>query len=169
MDGVEAIKRAVGHSHEWYEGTVADLTQQQADFLPPGTAHPIGEIVTHVLQAEDMIVSGMLQGQPSVWERDGWEAKLGIPNVAQHTQEMARGFKGDLAALQPYKEAVFASTQAYLDSLSEADLDREIDGMGEQPTAVADVITNALVGNNLAHTGEISALKGVQGAKGYPF
>ena len=34
---------------------------------------------------------------------------------------------------------------------------------------VFDALTNALVGNNLAHTGEISALKGVQGAKGYPF
>ena len=137
--------------------------------MPPGMAHPFGELVAHVLQAEDMIISGMLQGQPSVWERDGWEGKLGIPNVAMHTQEMARGFKGDVHALQPYKEAVFASTQAYLDSLTDADLDREVEGGGGGPMTVVDAITNALVGNNLAHTGEISALKGVQGAKGYAF
>ena len=168
MNGIEAVKRAVGHSHGWYEGTVADLTQEQADFLPPGSAHPIGEVVAHILQTEDMIVSGMLQGQRPLWERDGWEAKLGIPNVSRHTQEMARGFKGDLAALQPYKEAVYASTQAYLDSLSDADLDREVD-MGGNTTTVGDALTNALVGNNLAHTGEISALKGVQGSKGYAF
>ncbi len=34
---------------------------------------------------------------------------------------------------------------------------------------VADALSNALIGNNLAHTGEISALKGLQGAKGYQF
>jgi hypothetical protein len=34
---------------------------------------------------------------------------------------------------------------------------------------VYDVLSNFLVGNTLAHTGEISALKGLQGAKGYPF
>lgn len=40
MNGVEAVKRAVGHSHGWYEGTVADLTQQQADFLPRAPPTP---------------------------------------------------------------------------------------------------------------------------------
>lgn len=112
-----------------------------------------------------MIISGMLQGQPSIWERDGWEAKVGIPNVTRHSQEMARGFKADRAALQPYKDAVYASTQAYLDLLTDADLE----GGGGGPMTVADALTNALVGNNLAHTGEISALKGIQGSKGYAF
>jgi hypothetical protein len=115
------------------------------------------------------MINGMLQGQPSIWERDGWGEKLGVPNVARHTQDVARGFKCDVAALKPYQEAVYASTQAYLDSLSDADLDRELEGPGGRPMTVADALTNALVGNVLAHTGEISALKGVQGAKGYAF
>ena len=105
MDAIEAIRGTINHSHGWFEGTTGDLTQEQADYLPSGTAHPIGEIVAHILQSEDMIINGMIQGQPSVWESGGWEQKLGIPNVARHTQDMARGFKGDLAALQPYKEA----------------------------------------------------------------
>ena len=168
MDAIEAIRGTINHSHGWFEGTTGDLTQEQADYLPSGTAHPIGEIVAHILQSEDMIINGMIQGQPSVWESGGWEQKLGIPNVARHTQDMARGFKGDLAALQPYKEAVFASTQACLDGLSAEDLEREVQA-GEGTMTVFDALTNALVGNNLAHTGEISALKGVQGAKGYPF
>ncbi len=168
MDAVEAVTRAVNHSHGWFDGTCSDLTQEQADFLPSGTAHPIGELVTHVLQSEDFIVNGMIQGQPSVWESGGWEQKLGIPNLAMHTQEQARGFKGNLAALEPYKQAVYASTQAFLEKLTADELDREVQGP-EGAMTVADAITNALIGNNLAHTGEISALKGVQGAKGYPF
>ena len=111
-DAVEAIRGTVNHSHGWFEGTTSDLTQEQADFLPPGTAHPIGELIAHVLQSDDFIINGMIQGQPSVWESQGWEEKLSIPNVVMHTQETARGFKGDVAALQPYKEAVYASTAA---------------------------------------------------------
>jgi hypothetical protein len=34
---------------------------------------------------------------------------------------------------------------------------------------VAGLLTMLLIGNNFAHTGEISALKGIQEQKGYPF
>ncbi len=168
MDAIEAIRGTINHSHEWFEGTMSDLTQEQADYLPPGTAHPIGALVAHILQSEDTVINGMVQGQPSVWESGGWEQKLGIPNVARLSQEVARSFKGDLNALRPYKEAVFASTQSCLDGLSVEDLDREVE-IGEGTMTVFDALTNVVVGNNLAHTGEISALKGVQGAKGYAF
>ncbi len=106
MNVIEATKRAVGHSHDWFSGTCADLTQQQADYLPAGVAHPIGELLAHVLQSEDFIINGMIQGKPPVWEAQGWEQKLGVPNVAMHTQEVARGFKVDIKSLEPYKSAV---------------------------------------------------------------
>lgn len=168
MNGTETIQIAITHAHSWFDGTCADLTAEQASFVPGGTAHPISEIVTHVLQSEDMIVNSMIQGQPSVWESGGWGEKLGLPNVAQHTQEQAKSFTADLAALQPYKEAVYASVQSFAEGLTEEELDREIQ-FGEMKMRVADALTNALLGNTLAHTGEISALKGVQGATGYPF
>ncbi|MDA0256160.1 MAG: DinB family protein [Chloroflexi bacterium] len=168
MDAAEAMRKAVGHAHGWFEGTTADVTAAQASYLPPGTAHPIAEIVAHVVQSEDMIVNSMIQGKPSVWESGGWEQRLGIPNVAGHTQEQARGFNGEIPALQPYKEAVYASVQSYLDGLTADELDREVQGPAG-PMSVADALTNALIGNTLAHTGEISALKGVQGGVGYQF
>jgi uncharacterized damage-inducible protein DinB len=168
MNGSETIRTAISHAHGWFDGTCADLTSEQASFVPAGTAHPISEIVTHVLQSEDMIVNSMIQGQPSIWESAGWGEKLGLPNVAQHTQEQAKSFTADLQALQPYKEAVYASVQAFAEALTEEELDREIE-FGEMKMRVADALTNALLGNTLAHTGEISALKGVQGATGYPF
>jgi hypothetical protein len=168
MNAVEALRRAIDHSHRWFDGTTSDVTQEQADYLPAGMAHPIGELMAHVIQSEDGIINGICQGKPTVWESGGWEQKLGVPNVMGHTTEMARGFKCDLKALEPYKEAVYASTQAYLDGIDEAELDREAEGPFGKAT-VLDFLTNALIGNNLAHTGEISALKGLQGAKGYPF
>ena len=168
MNGTETVRVAINHAHGWFDGTCADLTPEQAAYVPEGTAHPISEIVAHVIQSEDMIVNSMIQGQPSVWESDGWEQKLGIPNVARHTQEQAKAFTADLAALPPYKEAVYESVAAFAEALTEEELDREVQSPNGTMT-VADALTNALLGNTLAHTGEISALKGVQGATGYPF
>ncbi len=170
MDGVQALTAAVKASHEWYNGTVADVTGAQANWLPDGVAHPFGELMAYIVQSEDGIVNGMLRGHAPLWQRDGWDKKLGVPNMMMHDNKGARSFKIDPKSLATYTQAVQSSTMAYLSSLKPADLERVIDvggNIGKMP--VAGVLTMLLVGNNFAHTGEISALKGVQGAKGYPF
>lgn len=170
MDAVEAVRRTVHHAHNWYQGTVADVTEAQANVVPAGVTHPIGELAAHIVQGEDRIVNQMLQGKPTIWERDGWSAKLGgMPELVYHDTATARSVKVNPKSLQGYTQAVYASVDSYLDGLQPADLDREVDmGPGGKMT-VADLLTNILCGNTFAHTGEISALKGLQGAKGYPF
>ena len=168
MDAVQVLKGALSSSHVWFDGTCADVSKEQANFVPAGTAHPIGELAAHVIQSEDWFINGMLQGKPTIWERDGWGQKLGMPSVVTQTQEVVKGFKGDIAALQPYKEAVYKNTEAYLGGLKSADLDRELEFMGNK-MPVGQLFSMLLLGNTFAHTGEISTLKGIQGARGYPF
>jgi hypothetical protein len=170
MDAIQSLRSAFGGAHFWYQGTVADVTEAQANVVPPGIAHPIGSLMMHILNSEDSMVT-MLDGQPTLWESQGWGEKLGLPRMDSQTAETARAFRCDPAALAEYTQAVFARTDAYLGSLSEDDLDRQIDlsswGMGMTP--VGDILTTMLLGNTYAHTGEISALKGMQGLRGYPF
>ncbi len=171
MNGVETLRSAFNAAHFWFDGTVADVTHDQANYLPEGRAHPIAELIAHVVQSEDNIINGMLQQKPTIWETGDWSAKLGMPNVARQTTETARAFKGDPATLNPYKDEVYAAVNAYFDSITDADLDREIDlsAMGMGTRRVGDILVMLPLGNTFAHTGEISALKGVQGAQGYPF
>ena len=77
----------------------------------------------------------------------------------------------NLQALRQYAKAVAAETDAWIASLGDADLDRPVDlsgaGLGQHTLASAIAL---LVANHLGtETGEISVLKGIQGAKGYPF
>ncbi len=77
----------------------------------------------------------------------------------------------DLAALAVFAQAVYAATDAYVSGLNDADLARPFDltplGLGPQTVASAlSIIALNHVGNM---TGEISCLKGLQGARGYPF
>jgi len=168
MDAVEALTRTVNASRQWFQGTIGGLTPEQVNFVPPGSAHPIGEIVAHVLNSEDGIVNGMILGQPPIWERDGWGAKLGLPNVTRQDEAVARAYRCELQSLEPYMHAVHACVDDYLEALTATDLDREVDGGPPGKMTVADAL-GILIGNTLVHTGEIAALKGIQGGRGYPF
>lgn len=170
MDSIQAVKTAFGGAQGWYTGTVAGLTSEQANEVPPGVAHPIGELQAHILHSIDGLVNMMCRGQQSIWERDGWGAKLGVPMMMLHDTESARSFRVDPAQLEDYATSVFTEFQAYLDTLTPADLDREVDfGPGLGKMSLGAFLLNPLLGNTFAHTGEISALKGLQGQRGYPF
>ncbi len=60
-----------------------------------------------------------------------------------------------------------AATDAYLERLADEDLDREVTMMGGT-RQVADALTT-VAAHTLEHSGEIAALKGVQGGKGLPY
>jgi hypothetical protein len=172
MNAVEVLRSAFNSAHRWYDGTVADVTTDQANYVPAGRVHPIGELMTHTLQSEDMIIQGLIQGRPTVWESGGWGDRLGLPMMFSQTADAARSFRiADPAVLRPYADAVYAATNAYFDGLTDADLDRRIDmtAFGQGMERVGDVLVGFPLGNTFAHTGEISSLKGVQGARGYPF
>jgi len=172
MNAIEAIKLAYGGSHDWYQGTIADITPDAANNVPGGEAHPIGYVAAHILHCEDVMINSMLQGKPSIWERDAWDKKLGIATVAlDQPTPAAQAYRCDPLALNDYARSVYSSTDSYLDGLSPDDLDREVDlseaGIGKM--GLGAFLLTMLLGNNYAHTGEISALKGILGKKGYPF
>ena len=170
MNAIEVLRSAFGGAHHWYNGTVAGLTAEQANAVPAGIAHPIGSQMAHLLHSEDGMI-GMLAGQPPLWESQGWGEKLGLPMLMGQTVEGSRAFQCEPAKLGDYCQAVFARSDAYLAGLSEADLDRAVDlsGWGMGSMSVGQILTTMLLGNTYAHTGEISALKGTLGLKGYPF
>ena len=173
------IREAAQVGHWYLEGTMADVTAEQAHYLPPGRANPLGATYAHVLCSEDLIVNGMLrQAAPlsasTHAEKTGLSEPMpmpGTPNWNDAYAAWARRVHVDLAALKSYGADVYAATDAYLASLSDADLSRELDlsavGFGQQKLGW---MLNLLVLNHVGtETGEIAVLKGIQGAKGYPF
>jgi hypothetical protein len=66
---------------------------------------------------------------------------------------------------------VYAETDQYLASLSDADLEQPLDlsQIGLGPQTVASTLTLLLLNHIGTETTEIACLKGLQGARGYPF
>lgn len=170
MDAVQAVQEGFAGAHVWFNGTVADVTSEQANQLPSGSAHPIGALITHILHAEDGMLSMFVIHKPMLYESEGWAGKLGLPVHLDFPADRAAQ-RYDPALLAEYGRAVFAQTDAYLAGLTPEALDVEADftaaGMGKMP--LSRFLLTMLLGNTYAHTGEISAMKGLLGAKGYPF
>jgi hypothetical protein len=103
--------------------------------------------------------------------QSGWAGGTGVsePRLGM-TLGWARAVKLDLAAFRPYAQEVYAEVNDLLASRSDADLDRPIDlsnqGLGTKSPAWA--MTALLVSHTNNTIGELSCLKGLQGAKGYP-
>lgn len=163
MQAAALMQQVVRGAHREWDGVISDLTSEQAHYQPAGVANPIVGLMFHVVSLEDRLINQTIQGKPTVWDGGGWGQKL--PAFGRLTLDDSRKLKVDLAQFKEYAKAVGASTEAYVAKLTDAELDRQVQGpRGATPVAnFLQVICNQC----LEHGGEISAIKGLQGAKGY--
>jgi hypothetical protein len=151
---------------------VAGVSKDDANQLPAGVALPIGALMAHIAHSEDFMINTAVQGKPTILEQGGFAAKLGSTMLLGAESDTARAYRCDPADMGAYTQAVFANTDAFLAGLKEGDLGRVI-GLKQfgfpDDMPLGEFLTQALLGNTYAHTGEISTLKGILGQQGYPF
>ncbi len=174
MDVKTLLSAQFRSAHEMLEGTMQDVTEEQAHWSPPGKAVPVGATYAHAILSEDMMLNGMLKGGAPLFATT-FAGKTGLgenPPPPDHPWEAwSLSVKIDLGALRAYAKAVYAAMDEYVASATDDELARELDlsgfGMGMQPVAV--FAGTLMVSHLNNHCGEVSSMKGVQGAKGYPF
>jgi hypothetical protein len=176
MTALQLLKDQLKDARKNFEATVGDLTQDQLHQNPGGKALPVGAQYAHLICSEDTIIHGMLQGKPSLSETT-FKDKTGLSEPmpamdaewSEANEKWSKNVQIDLSQLQEYSKAVYVATDEYIDSLKEEDLDREIDLGGFGKYTTAQILSGFVIGHTNSLMGEISALKGLQGLKGYPF
>jgi hypothetical protein len=172
VNAIELFRTQINASHDIVENTVADCTPEMCDKQVEGKAHPIGATYAHILTSEDFIVNMLCRGQSPLMMGE-WAGKTGMseppPAPGGDVYGWATRVKIDLGQARQYAEAVYKSTNEYLDTLSDDDLNRELDIPGFGKNSLAFYLGIGALIHPANHVGEISALKGIQGAKGYPF
>jgi hypothetical protein len=198
MNAVELIHFSLGLAFEHLEHLVKDLTQEQADWLPPGNANPIGSLYWHTVGYSDQLVHewcmepfvdltieewfeakrakrelGM--GQAPLRHSAGWQEKVVIAFPPENPEDpywylrnAREDLRVDLPALHDYARATAQTLESWVASLAPEDLERSI------PTPIGDYnlgpfLEFFIIWHINVHCGEISALKGCQGLKGYPW
>lgn len=165
-----AIVDRINQSGQTLDFTIADLTSEQLHAIHEGaTIGSPASIYVHTTWVQDLFINKFLRGEATVFDAQGWGEKLpGVDPHAGSSLEWAKSVKvTDPAALMAYAAAVRANAADYVASLSDDDLDTDVEFfMG--PTARITVLL-IMLWDTANHTGEIAALRGVSGLQGLPF
>lgn len=72
MDAIELLRGQTKKAWEWLETTIDDVTEEQANWQPSGTANPIGANYAHLLITADAgFNTQLLGGMPDGYEVQG--------------------------------------------------------------------------------------------------
>ncbi len=198
MKKVEMLHDSLEFAFDVLEAVTADLTQEQADWLPPGCANSIGVLYWHTIAYVDQIVHewcmepfmdvvfeewfaarcagqyvGM--GQEPLRITGGWQDKVVVsfppknPNDPYwEVRAVREGYQLDLPALRDYARATRETLLERVASLTNEAMERSL------PTPIGYYFMDLLlevfiIGHINSHAGEISALRGCLGLQGYPW
>lgn len=161
---VTLLRQQFKNAHEWLDGTVGDIGYEHLHWQPNGLPSPIGAQYVHVVTVEDYFVS-MLKGERPLSETTftGRTGSTELPPEGPWN-DWAERVRVDMEQARLYSQAVYEATDAYLASLTDAEIIENLNGDGRTRASVFSTILL----NTYSHAGEISALKGLQGERGYP-
>jgi len=170
MDATALLREQIQQAHAFLEATMDGVTAEQAHWTPPGIANPLAATYVHALASEDLAINMVLKGGAPLYATVLAE-KTGISEIQPlTTAEWAHRVSIDLPTTRNYAQAVHAATDAYLATLTDEDLARVLDltsfGLGQM--TVGTLLNRMILGHVDNMAGEISVLKGLQGAQGYP-
>ncbi len=164
MELKDYVKLQVAGSRRYLDSAIGNTPPKMVNAKVGEHCNTIAAVYAHVIGGEDYFVNMALQGKPRMWESDGWAEKLGI--TARPGRDWTLQIP-DLDAFQAYAKAVHAATDAYLETITTAELDRKVQVFSNERPA-ANVLM-VIINHAAAHAGEIAALKGAQGVTGLPF
>jgi len=176
MDALTLLQEQLHNARETFESTAADIREEDLHKQPGGKALPLGALWAHLVMSEDMTVQQFLQKQKPLFESD-FREKTGVSepmpamdeNWSTNHEAWANRVKIDLPAFREYEKKVYAQTEKYMTTLTNEDLEAEVDLGAWGKKTVAYMLYAFIIGHTFSLAGEISAIKGIHGAKGYPF
>ena len=148
-------------------GTMNGVTAEVAHHVPAGVANTIAANAAHAATAIDAIINGMVLGGAPLMasESTGCDPQ---PPAPGDWGDWGRTVQVDLDALHGYANKVMETVSANMQGMSDESLGKMIKSQsGNEMPAGAWI--GVAINNTCWHTGEIAALKGTQGLKGYPF
>ena len=163
--GYEQVARGLGRALEGL--SVDDLNQQ-----PKPDCNSIGWLAWHLTRVQDDHIADLM-GETQLWIKDGWHAKFNRKADTKdtgfgNTPEEVTAFKSPEAqVLIEYNRAVLERTKRYFSSLSDSDLDRELNEPQFQPLPTVGVRLISVLADSLQHVGQMSYIRGLRQGKGW--
>ena len=149
----EVLNRAVG-----------GLSLDELTYRPDPGANTIAWLAWHAGRGEDAQVADVA-GVEQVWRAQGWADRFDLPfdraasGYGQSAEEVGQ-VRASAELLLGYYDAVAQQTAAYLQRLTEADLDVVVDERWDPPVTLG-VRLVSIVSDSLQHAGQASYVRGM--------
>ncbi len=164
MNGIQYAKLQLEQAFGLFGACASGMDEAQYNWKPGGTANSAAKSHVHALTSADFFVNSVIQGKPLVWST--FAPANGLPANPMEIWN----FDGTVpyAKMQEYGQQVQAVVLDYVGTLTDVDLDREIETQffGKKPIGF---ILQLASMHAVGHGGDIAAVKGIQGIKGLPF
>ena len=172
MEWHDLLSDGYGRIEEVLKHVLDGLTQDDLNWQPRDDCNSIGWLVWHLTRQHDFQIASLM-GDDQLWIRDGWHAKFDRPADPRdvgfgHTPEQVAAFKSPVVvALLSYNRAVVERSKAYFLTLSNAELDRELNESWFQPVPTVGVRLVSILEDSLLHAGQAAYLRGLHQCKGW--
>jgi hypothetical protein len=170
MDAIDLLRQQTEAAWAWLESILADVSEEQANWQPGGTANSITAGYAHLVVTADNGFNTQLKGQmPIIATEFKGEVGLNQPFNASGGWRDWSTVGADWEALRKYGRAVHEEVLRHVRTATPEDLERRVDmtvyGLGVWQGL--EVFTLHGINHPRLHGGEVACLKGLQGAQGY--
>jgi uncharacterized damage-inducible protein DinB len=170
MDSKDVLIDLYGRIERALQLSLKDLAPEQLQFRPGRESNSIAWLAWHLTRQQDRQISD-LAGKEQAWIADGWHAKFDKPADPNDT---GQGYTAEqVAAVRPatgqllldYFEAVLQRSKDYLQTVTDAELDRVLDEPRWNPPPTVGVRLVSIAVDGLQHAGQAAYLRGLIEAK----
>jgi uncharacterized damage-inducible protein DinB len=165
VDAKDILKDAFGRLPDLVRDAVQDLTPEQLRWAPAETANPIGWLVWHLTRIQDHHIADLMDTK-QVYVSEGWAEKFGLKSDPSDTgydhvpAEVAAVHAESWQVLVDYYTAVHERTVAYLDGLTDANLDDIVDERWDPPVTRGVRLVSVL-DDDSQHVGQAAYVRGL--------
>ena len=160
----DSFTRLIEHVDELTDG----LTSEVATYRPTPQANSIAWLIWHSARVQDVQIcdiANTLSDPGDVWTRDGWVDRFGLDLPRDdtgygHGPDDVAKVRAPAELLAGYYRAVHDMTLGFVETLSDADLERVVDRRWDPPvTASARLVS--IVDDCAQHLGQAAYVRGI--------
>ena len=172
MEWYDLLIDGYGRIQDFLKQVLDGLTQDDLDWQPKTDCNSIGWLAWHLTRQHDAQISSLM-GEEQLWISEKWYAKINRPDDPGdigfgHTPEQIAAFKSpNTKILLDYHRAVLDRSKRYFLTLSNTDLDRELNEPRFQPLPTVGVRLISIMDDAMIHAGQAAYVRGLRQGKGW--
>lgn len=171
MDATDILKNLVRRPIDALDSFWDDVDPSQLNSRPGGHPNSIAWLVWHTAREIDAQIAPLAEQEQS-WTADGFEARFGLSAVNLGAADVGLGQSPDearavtveetaagKALLREYLDTVYDTFAAWIDTLSDDDLDRVIDEQWDPPVTLG-IRVVSVIDDAAQHIGQAAYVAG---------